>query len=205
VDQDTVFPQMRSLRIGSQLLELDQVRIFGILNLSPDSFFEGSRVPETGLAIERAGKMLEEGADILDLGGMSTRPGAEEISAQEETDRLIPVVEALHKAYPQAILSADTYRADVARKAVAAGASVINDVSGGNLDSDMFRTVAELGVTYVLTHMRGTPKTMNDLAHYESVTKDVIRDLTAKPKSFAKWACTTFYWIRELVCKKRST
>ncbi|HCA82206.1 MAG TPA: dihydropteroate synthase [Flavobacteriales bacterium] len=205
---------MDSLRTGPRLLELDQVRIFGILNLSPDSFFSGSRISGHSMTIDRAGKMLEEGADILDLGAASTRPGAEEPSIQEELDRLIPAIEAIHKAYPEALISADTYRSEVAHKAHAAGAVIINDVSGGNLDEAMFRTVAELGTAYVLTHMRGNPKTMNELANYNSVTYDVIRELSSKVKAlhelgvhdilidpgigFAKNAAHNFQLIREL-------
>ncbi|MDB5235086.1 MAG: dihydropteroate synthase [Hymenobacter sp.] len=139
----------------------------GILNLTPDSFFAGSRVANERDLLMRAEAMLTAGAAVLDLGAYSTRPGADDISPDEELARLLPAVAALRREFPQAFLSADTFRAGVAAAAVAAGADMVNDVGGGTLDPDMFATVARLRVPYVLMHLRGTPQTMSKLTHYE--------------------------------------
>lgn len=138
----------------------------GIINVTPDSFFDGGTYNQVDKAVAHAGKLLQEGADMIDLGAYSSRPGAAEVSVQEETDRIVPVVEALLKQYPDALLSIDTFRAPVAEAAIRAGAGMINDISGGSLDESMFATVARLGVPYVLMHMRGTPATMQKQTQY---------------------------------------
>ena len=150
-----------------RLLSLGQPQVMGILNLTPDSFFAGSRVASERDLLARAEAMLAAGAAVLDLGAYSTRPGAEDISEAEETQRLLPAVAALRQAFPQAFLSADTFRAGVAAAAVAAGADMVNDVGGGTLDPHMLATVGRLRVPYVLMHLRGTPQTMAKLTHYE--------------------------------------
>ena len=150
-----------------RLLDLRRPQVMGILNLTPDSFFAGSRVDSEKDMLTRAEAMLTAGAAVLDLGAYSTRPGADDISAEEETRRLLPAVAALRKEFPQAFLSADTFRAGVAEAAVQAGADLVNDVGGGTLDADMFATVGRLRVPYVLMHLRGTPQTMAKLTHYE--------------------------------------
>ena len=150
-----------------RLLDLRRPRVMGILNLTPDSFFADSRVASEHDLLARAEAMLKAGAAVLDLGAYSTRPGAEDISEAEETQRLLPAVEALRREFPQAFLSADTFRAGVAAAAVAAGADLVNDVGGGTLDKAMFATVGRLRVPYVLMHLRGTPQTMTKLTHYE--------------------------------------
>nr|WP_256484202.1 dihydropteroate synthase [Mucilaginibacter flavidus] len=145
----------------------------GIINLTPDSFYAGSRKQGIDAALQQTEKMLDEGADFLDLGAYSSRPGADDISIEEETDRLLPVVEAIAKRFPDAILSIDTFRAPVAEAAINAGAHIINDISGGQLDEHMFATVARLQVPYILMHMKGNPKTMNQLAVYDDVFAEV--------------------------------
>jgi len=145
----------------------------GIINLTPDSFFAGSRKQGVEEALQQAGKMLGEGAAFLDLGAYSSRPGAEDISVQEETDRLLPVVEAITEHFPEAVLSVDTFRSKVAETAINAGAHIINDISGGQLDDDMFATAARLQVPYILMHMKGSPQTMLKEAHYEDVFAEV--------------------------------
>ena len=150
-----------------RVLSLHRPQVMGILNLTPDSFFAGSRVASEKDLLVRAEAMLAAGAAVLDLGAYSTRPGADDISAEEETERLLPAVKLLRQEFPQAFLSADTFRARVAEAAVAAGADMVNDVAGGTLDADMFATVGRLRVPYVLMHMRGTPQTMARLTHYE--------------------------------------
>lgn len=169
----TVFNKKVTLNAGGKLIDLSTPKVMGIINLTPDSFYAGSRKPAVDDAIEQAGKMLANGATFLDLGAYSSRPGADDISVKEETDRLLPVVEAIVSNYPDAILSIDTFRSSVAEVAIKAGAHIINDVSGGQLDADMFATVARLQVPYILMHMKGNPKTMQQLADYEDVFGEV--------------------------------
>ncbi len=149
----------------------------GILNLTPDSFFPGSRLSSAEEAVRKAEQMLADGADMLDIGGYSTRPGAAEVSAQEEQDRILPAIEAIHRSFPEAIISVDTFRADVAEASIAAGAHIINDVGGGLLDNTMFETIARLQVPYILMHMRGTPQTMASLTKYDNLVVDVLSEL----------------------------
>ena len=150
-----------------RLLDLRRPQVMGILNLTPDSFFAASRVASEHDLLARAEVMLQAGAAVLDLGAYSTRPGADDISEEEEIRRLLPAVEILREKFPQAFLSVDTFRAAVAAAAVTAGADLVNDVGGGTLDKDMFATVGRLRVPYVLMHLRGTPQTMAKLTHYE--------------------------------------
>lgn len=153
----------------------------GILNITPDSFFEGSRYEaDAQQVVDTAAKMLADGATFIDIGGYSTRPSAAEISINEEIDRVVPAIEAIMKHYPEAIISIDTFRSSVAKAAVKAGAAIINDIAGGNLDTEMFQTVANLDVPYVLMHSRGTPQTMTSLNQYNNLTVDVIGELQSK-------------------------
>lgn len=170
----------KTLNIAGKLLDLSTPQVMGILNVTPDSFFSGSRVMQVEDAYKKAKKMLSEGATILDLGGHSTRPGADAVSEEEELKRVLPVVEMIRKRFPEAIISIDTFRSLVARQAVEAGAHIINDIAGGNLDSQMFETVASLNVPYILMHSRGTPQTMKSLNHYDDLVTDVLRELQAK-------------------------
>jgi dihydropteroate synthase len=146
----------------------------GILNTTPDSFYEGSRAGSVANAVDRAGHMIAEGATILDIGGYSSRPGAADISEQEELDRVLPVIEVIIKNFPQAYVSIDTFRAGVARQAVERGACMVNDISGGSLDAQMFETVARLQVPYILMHMRGTPQTMKSQTDYGDILKEMV-------------------------------
>lgn len=148
-----------------------------ILNLTPDSFFDGGKHSSLESAMLHAEKLIAEGADMIDIGAYSSRPGAQEISAQEEMDRAIPFIEAIHQSYPDVILSIDTFRADVAESCVQAGVHIINDISGGTLDENMFDTVARLQVPYILMHMRGTPATMQQMTDYEDIVNDVAESL----------------------------
>ncbi len=172
--KDTFFHKKATLNARGKLIELGTPKVMGIINLTPDSFYAGSRKPAIVDALQQAEKMLTEGATFLDLGAYSSRPGADDISVQEEMDRLLPVMEAIAKSFPDAVLSVDTFRAQVAEAAVKAGAHMINDISGGQLDADMFSTVARLKVPYVLMHMKGNPKTMNQLAVYDDVFNEVF-------------------------------
>lgn len=170
----------KTLNIAGKLLDLSTPQVMGILNVTPDSFFSGSRVLQIEDAYKKADKMLSEGASILDIGGHSTRPGADAVSEEEELHRVLPVVEMLRKRFPQVIVSIDTFRASVARKSIESGAHIINDIAGGNLDPLMFETVAELNVPYILMHSRGTPQTMKELTHYDDLVTDVMRELQTK-------------------------
>jgi dihydropteroate synthase len=171
--KDTFFRKKATLNAGGRLIDLSSPKVMGIINITPDSFFTGSRKPGIDEALLQAKKMLSEGATFLDLGAYSSRPGAEDISLQEETDRLLPVVEAVVNRFPDAVLSIDTFRSQVAEAAIKAGAHIINDISGGQLDPEMFATVARLQVPYILMHMKGNPQNMNQQAHYEDVFAEV--------------------------------
>ncbi|QRQ99611.1 dihydropteroate synthase [Dyadobacter sandarakinus] len=170
----------KTINIRGRLLDLSGPVVMGILNITPDSFFAQSRVQSAEEIVDKAGEMLQEGALILDIGGYSTRPGAREIEPAEESERVAAALEVLTRHFPEALFSADTFRAMVARQAVYSGAHMINDVAGGNLDPDMFDTVADLQVPYVLMHMRGTPATMNKLTHYDQLIPDILKDLQQK-------------------------
>lgn len=170
----------KTLNIGGKLLDLSTPQVMGILNVTPDSFYSGSRVLQVEDAYKKAERMISEGASILDLGGHSTRPGADAVSEEEELKRVLPVVEMIQKRFPDAIISIDTFRSTVARQAVAAGAHIINDIAGGNLDANMFETVAALNVPYILMHSRGTPQTMKSLNQYDHLVTDVLRELQVK-------------------------
>jgi dihydropteroate synthase len=171
--KDTFFRKKATLNAGGRLIDLSSPKVMGIINLTPDSFFVGSRKQGITEALQQAGKMLDEGATFLDLGAYSSRPGADDISVQEECDRLLPVVEAIAGRFPAAVLSVDTFRAKMAETAIKAGAHIINDISGGQLDEAMFATVARLQVPYILMHTKGTPQNMNQMAHYKDVFAEV--------------------------------
>lgn len=158
----------------------------GILNVTPDSFYSGSMAGSVDEYLVRAAKMLEDGAAIIDVGGQSTRPGSERIEADVEIRRVIPVIEAIRKAHPHAVISIDTYHAAVARAAVEAGASMVNDISGGELDLQMIPTVASLGVPYIIMHMKGDPSNMQDLAVYTDLTREVIDYFISKVNTCRK-------------------
>lgn len=172
----------KTLNCNGKIVEIDSPLLMAVVNCTPDSFYPKSRIsPEaTSNLLDTAAQYLNEGATFLDIGGYSTRPGAAEVSEQEETDRVVPVIETLRSHFPDALISIDTFRSRVARYAVNAGAILVNDVSGGNLDPEMFETVAKLRVPYVLTHMRGTPETMQIQTDYTSVVDDVIDELAEK-------------------------
>lgn len=168
------------INCSGKLIDLREPKIMGILNMTFDSFYEGSRLNNVDEALKKAELLLIQGADFLDLGGMSTRPGSSEITLDEELKRVVPTVEAIMKEFPEVIISVDTYRSEVAKRSVEAGASIINDISAGVLDEKMFETVAELNVPYILMHMQGSPKNMQQNPHYEDVTLEVNEFLSEK-------------------------
>lgn len=167
------------VRMKDRLRALPGTAVMGILNATPDSFHSNSRV-DVDEALRRAEQMLADGATILDIGGMSTRPGSGDIDADDERRRVLPVIQALHERFPKAWLSIDTYRAAVAREAVHAGAGMVNDIGAGLVDPDMLSTVAQLNVPYIAMHMQGTPKTMQVAPHYIDVLGEVTRFLSER-------------------------
>ena len=164
-----------SLNLKGRLVTIDRPWVMGIINVTPDSFYGGSRVEDEQTLVERVQAMLDDGADVLDIGACSTRPGSEQVDARGEMQRLDWALSVIRRVSPDVILSVDTYRADVARRCVMEwGADIINDISGGTIDEDMFSTIADLQVPYVLMHTRGTPETMASMTDYENVAADVL-------------------------------
>lgn len=164
-----------TLNLRGRLLELREPQIMGILNVTPDSFYSDSRTPDEAHITERVHQMMDEGADMIDIGGYSSRPGADDVTPEEEMDRLRRGLRIVRKLYPEVPVSVDTFRADVARMCIEEeGADIINDISGGMMDRQMFRTVARLGVPYILMHMQGTPDTMQVAPHYDNLRREVM-------------------------------
>lgn len=175
-----------SLNIRGKLYEFARPQIMGILNVTPDSFYAGSRTIDEGSIARRIECMVSQGADMIDIGAYSSRPGADEVSPEEEIARLSRGMKLLREIAPDILVSVDTFRADVARQAIEEmGVDIINDISGGDLDDKMFDTVARLNVPYILMHMRGRPENMNTLCEYSDVTADVIADLSTKTRTLA--------------------
>ncbi len=172
--QNTFFSSKMLLNLRGNLVSIDSPLIMGILNITPDSFYSGSRMEDKDALLKRVEKMVIDGVDILDVGGYSTRPGASELSINEELERVIPALEIIKKHFPETYISIDTFNSEVAKKAVGAGADIINDISGGNLDVEMFNSVTELDVPYILMHMRGTPKSMKNETDYDNLILEMI-------------------------------
>ncbi|MDF1575416.1 MAG: dihydropteroate synthase [Bacteroidales bacterium] len=171
-----LFSKNLSLNLGGSIMDLSTPRVMGIINVTPDSFYQDSRVANPELAVERAREMIGQGADILDVGAVSSRPGAEEIQEYEEVARLSPVLEALRQHFPDFPLSIDTWRSGVARLVQERfGVQMINDISAGNMDPDMFPTMAQLGIPYVMMHMQGTPLTMQEEPAYENMVDELLQ------------------------------
>lgn len=164
-----------TINCKGRLIDLATPKVMGILNLTPDSFYDGGRNDSDQAILDKVGRMLDEGAQFIDVGGYSSRPGAAAIGANEEEGRIFPAIEMLVRQYPDVLISVDTFRASVARSAVGAGAALVNDISAGWLDDDMMATVGTLHVPYIMMHMKGTPQTMASLAEYENLTGDILQ------------------------------
>ncbi len=188
--QDTLFSTKKTLRIGGNLLSFDAPKIMGILNVTPDSFSDGGELASSEALLLRAEEMLSSGASILDIGGYSTRPGAENITEEIELNRAIPAIQLLRENFPDALLSIDTFRARVAEEAVNAGANMVNDISGGSLDENMLPTVAALDVPYILMHMKGTPQTMKNEARYENILAEMLQYFRQKIDTLTRLGIT---------------
>lgn len=172
--KDTLFNKKNTLNCKGKILSLSSPRVMGILNVTPDSFYDGSRSASAGEVLKRAETMLQEGACLLDVGGYSSRPGAEDIPYEEERERVIPAIKIIIREFPDSIVSVDTFRARIAEEAIDHGATVINDISGGELDEEMVATAGRLKVPYILMHMRGTPQSMTKLTDYDDIVLELI-------------------------------
>lgn len=177
---------MFTLNCKGRLLKVEKPLVMGIINVTPDSFYNDSRFTGTEAILKQAEQMLGEGASILDIGGQSTRPGSERISPEEELKRVVDPINAIHEKFPEAFISVDTYYSSVAREAAAAGACIINDISAGRIDTEMIKTVAGLQTPYVLMHMQGEPQTMQQEAKYNDVTKEVLDFFISKRQELFK-------------------
>lgn len=163
-----------TINCKGNLIDLSIPRVMGVLNITPDSFFDGGKYKDEKSMLTQVEKMLKEGATFIDVGAYSSRPGAAHVTEAEELRRISPVVDVLLKEFPESILSIDTFRSSVAKETVQLGAAIINDISGGNMDSNMFATVAEVQVPYILMHMLGTPQNMQQNPVYKNVTQEII-------------------------------
>lgn len=163
-----------TINCNGQLIDLSSPKVMGIVNSTPDSFYDGGRSTNEKSVLLQVEKMLNDGAAFIDVGGYSSKPNAEFVSEEEELQRVIPTIKSILKEFPDAILSIDSFRSQVARQAVESGVAIVNDISAGNLDENMMRTVAQLGVPYCMMHMKGTPKTMQSLAHYDDLVKEIL-------------------------------
>ena len=169
-----------TLNCNGTLISLETPKILGILNLTPDSFYDGGHFQQTEQALHQCEKMLNDGADFIDLGAYSSRPGASEVSLDEERKRLLPTLERLRNEFPEALFSIDTFRAKVADESIALGAHMINDISAGELDPKMLTVVGKHAVPYIAMHMQGQPKTMQDQPHYTDVFSSVMQFFSKK-------------------------
>jgi dihydropteroate synthase len=165
---------MFTLNCNGRLLVIDKPIVMGIINVTPDSFYSKSRIQNIDEVLTQAEKMLVEGATILDVGGQSTRPRSTRISANEETERVIPAIEAIQKKFSNSFISVDTYSSDVAVNSIAAGACIVNDISGGTMDEKMLSTIGKLSVPYICMHIKGTPETMQQNPAYKNVVTEVL-------------------------------
>jgi dihydropteroate synthase len=178
--QNTAFSTNKTLNLNGRLMDLSTPRVMGVLNVTPDSFYDGGRFVSEKQILTQAEKMIHEGVDIIDIGGYSSRPGAADISVEEEMDRALQAIRSVLRHFSGTPLSIDTFRSVVAHAAVHEGAAMINDISGGTLDASMFNTVSQLQVPYILMHMRGTPSTMKTLTHYDDLVKELLTYFQAK-------------------------
>ena len=171
---------MFTLNCKGKLVTAERPMLMGILNITPDSFYDGHLHNSETEILNLAGKMIADGADILDIGGQSSRPGSLRIPVEEELNRVIPAIRALHKRFPETLLSIDTYQSEVAKTAVAEGVHIVNDISAGEMDAAMINVVSELGVPYICMHMKGRPENMHESPAYDDVTREVLDYFIAK-------------------------
>lgn len=178
--EDKQFSRIKHLKLGDKILDLSTPRVMGILNITPDSFYSQSRIQSDSQALKVAEKMINDGADILDLGGYSSRPGALNVEEKKEIERITPIIQALKKEFPSMPISVDTFRSEVAKAAVNEGVEIINDISGGLLDPEMFSVVSSLKAAYILMHMRGNPQNMQKYTNYSSIFSEVAGEISVQ-------------------------
>lgn len=171
---------MMTINCNGQLVDLSTPKVMGILNLTPDSFYDGGKYRDEKDILTQVEKMLNDGATFIDIGAYSSRPGAPHISEEEELQRIVPVITLLLNAFPDILISVDTFRSSVAKTCIEAGAALINDISAGEMDSNMFKTIGELNVPYIMMHMQGTPQNMQQNPTYKNVTQDVLYYFSGK-------------------------
>jgi len=188
--QNNGFSTNKTWNVNGRLLDFSKPKVMGILNLTPDSFYDGNRHFNPTASIKQTEKMVKDGADIIDVGGYSSRPGADDISADEEEQRVIGVIKAIAKEFSNVLISIDTFRSEVAAKALDAGATIINDITGGDHDPALRKLAISRRTPYIVMHMRGTPKTMNQLTQYENVVKDVVKALQKKVNDYQQEGLT---------------
>lgn len=184
--KDTFLNRKTTLNVKGKLVDLSSPCVMGILNLTTDSFYSNSRINSVELALQRSEVIINEGGKFIDIGAYSSRPGADDVTEQEEIDRMVPVVEAITRNFPDALISIDTFRAKVARNAIESGAHLINDIAAGNMDEAMFQTVADLKVPYIMMHMKGTPQTMQQNTEYQNLMLDMANYFSAKVTELKK-------------------
>lgn len=172
--QNKVFSSNKTLNVGGRLIHFDSPKIMGILNITPDSFFDGGKYKDEKSILQLVEKMITDGADFIDVGGYSSRPGAKDVTQEEELERVLSVIKVIVKNFPESILSIDTFRSEVARQAIEEGALMVNDISGGALDNKMFDLIARHHIPYILMHMKGTPQTMKSMAEYENLISEML-------------------------------
>lgn len=180
--KDSPFSKKYSLQIGEKIIDFSTPKIMGVLNVTPDSFFDGGINNTLERAINQVDIMVKEGADFIDVGGYSSRPGAQEVSIKEEINRTVPVVGAIHEKFPQISISIDTFRKSVAQENINVGATWVNDISAGNLDEEMIPWVKECKIPYIAMHMRGNPENMQDKCSYSHLTHEVLSELISSVK-----------------------
>lgn len=173
---------MQTINCNGQSVDLSHPHVMGIINVTPDSFYDGGKTTHVEQILAQAGQMIAEGATFLDVGGYSSRPGADDVSISEELDRVLPAIEAILQQHPEALISVDTFRAEVARQAVETGACMVNDISGGTLDEAMLDAVASLQVPYILMHMKGSPQTMTQKTQYTDIVAEVMEYLEERTR-----------------------
>ncbi len=178
----TIFSKHYTINCRGKLVEFNKPLVMGILNLTSDSFYDGGKYNSLPAAMQRLETMLDEEADIIDIGAVSTRPHAVPISEKEEIQMLLPALETIRKKYPDILISIDTFRAEVAKLCIEAGVDIINDISGGTMDEQMFETIAKYNVPYILMHIQGTPETMQQNPVYNDVSQDVLMYFAEKVK-----------------------
>lgn len=163
-----------TINCNGKLIDLSTPKVMGILNCTPDSFYDGGKYKSESQFLSQVEKMLSDGATFVDIGAYSSKPNSEFVSEEEELNRLLPVIELVLKSFPNTIISVDTFRSKIANKAIENGAAIVNDISAGNLDEKMLETVAKLQVPYIMMHMKGTPQTMQTLAQYDNICKEML-------------------------------